>query len=98
MMSGRTTRTNPTPPVIECACCGQVLSTRLQDGGGYFPDRWCIQCENLDCDLWMQTATLDGYPFENLESYLAYGRSTRSERAQRKLESQAAAQASQGAS
>ncbi len=74
------------PPIILCVCCGQVLDAKLQDGGGYFPDRWYIQCENALCDLWMQTATPDNYPFENLESYLAYGRSTRGERILRQLE------------
>lgn len=73
-------------PIIPCVCCGETLDAKLQHGGGYFPDHWYITCENLDCDLWGQTATPESYPFENMDSYLAYGRSTRNQRAQRKLE------------
>lgn len=73
-------------PVVCCVACGQVLDAQFQSGGGYFPDRWYITCQNLTCDLWAQTATPDSYPFENLESYLSYGRAHRGERILMQLE------------
>jgi hypothetical protein len=80
-------------PVIECCnpSCRHILATIWQPGFGEVAGYWLLTCENLDCDLYGQTATVDTYPFPNIERYYAYGRAHRSEREARKLHQQTGA-------